>query len=252
MSSPGDREWLDRMLMLLPGFLTLGLACYVGAIGEPGDFALTLYSLALNLVIYALADGLAWSWRRLRQKFRGSKAQSEARTGRAPLALVVTVSVFLGIGLGWAYQSDILLRVIRWMPGGYQVTVRSAAGPLTFLLSSNRTGTLEEGRPDALKQREAWLEVTLEDEGTTGGRRIAGYPEFFSMQSDKGEVFLSPACVERAGAWKRHEGPGLVFRKETVRLVALIDRETHPCPKLWADIANPSPPQPAQPSPPAP
>jgi hypothetical protein len=79
---------------------------------------------------------------------------------------------------------------------------------------------------------------SLEGDGTEGSKRIAGYPKFFSIQSEKGEIFLSPACVEAAGTWKAHEGPGLVFRDDAARIVALVDIETHPCPKLWAEIAT--------------
>jgi hypothetical protein len=248
MSDTGNGEWLDRMLILLPGFLTLGLARYVGTIDEGGDFELTLYSLALSLLVYVLANALASSWRWLVRKVGRSRTQSQKTATRAPAVVVLTVAVLLGVGLGWASESDILLRAIRGMPAGYHVTKRSSERPLTFLLSSIRAGTLEEGRPGTLKRREAWLEVTLE--GGERSRRIAGYPEFFSMQSERGEVYLSPACVEAGGTWKPHEGPGLLFRDETAQLVALIDRETHPCPRLWSDIASQSPPSPPPPAPP--
>jgi len=220
------------LLMLLPGFLAVGLAQYIGELGELSEFELTLSSLALSLVVFVIAILTYRCFCSLR-RLAGTKSTAAAGAviPRPTVGFVSTVlltSLIVGILFARAYETDFLLTTLRWLPGSQSITKRSSSRPLVFLLSLNRKARLEEGRPKRLRDKQAWLEVVLE-----GGERFAGYPNFFATGKERSEVFLSPACTVDGETVVAIEGPGVLVPEDKIAFSIFYDRTKSKCKEAW-------------------
>jgi hypothetical protein len=223
------------MLLLLPGFLALGLATYVANLREYSDFELGAYSLALSLVIFALASFLYRLPHAVARIFR-KKRQAQPEVALIPppslpfIGLVLLISISMGLVIAYLYESDTVLKLLRESPGTGMTTKRSSARPMVFLFSLNRKGQLEDGRPAPLKVQEAWVRITL-----AGDRSYSGYPEFFPFGEEESEIFLSPACMDGETV-SRHPGPGVLIREENIESIEFLDRGSSDCYREWAKI----------------
>jgi hypothetical protein len=219
----GNEKWLTRMLLLLPGFFSFVIARHLVNGEEIDDFSLVSYSLALSLLNFVLAIAL---YRILSlfvgiiRRKPGTDNLSVSRTlPTLSLSFMVTVlalSVILGIVIGYAYSSDLMLSGLRHGPFARKLTKRSVERPLSFLLGANRQGSLEEGRPNSMKQGQVWVEIHLKS-----GKVFAGYPEFFPLGQEKSEIFLSPACSVGAKP-EPWPGPGVLIPEEEISYVGGI------------------------------
>jgi len=235
-------------LILLPGFISLGLARYISDMGNMSEFELIIYSsgftvvnLGLSIVLYNGGKALGQRW----LPRRGDPdTQSESPLSKmAFILLVLVVSFGVGIAAGVAYENDTLLNWLRAAPGTRLLSKRSYQRPLTFLLAQNRKGKLEEGRPHSMKTTQAWVEVHL-----TGGESFEGWPEFFSSPEsfstgdENAEIFLSPACkrVKKDGRVKVviMPGPGVLVFEKDIKFVEFIDRQKSECHNLWKRLAS--------------
>lgn len=260
-------QWFARLLLLMPGFLAIGLARYIGALGQVSDFELTLYSFSLSLPILLLATVTRRVWHALRSCVRqhrhfpersgaGPRAGApppstspmipicspgwRARSNELPTvswippltlrfyALSLFLAVLTGLLIAISYDNDSLLLFARSL-FGTSVSKRSSQRPLTFLLSSNRRGDLEEGRPEDARAKQAWVDIVSEGDG-----HFAGFPEFFAMGKEPSELYLSPACtVNDAGFNVAIEGPGVLIPEEKIIHIEFLDQRTSACRRLW-------------------
>jgi hypothetical protein len=229
MPENGDdvQKWLSRMLLLLPGFLSVGLARYIGGIGDFDELELTLYSLTLSLVVFivslALYRGLRYSGSFLKRSIQQSTAVNYTSVGFG--LLVLFVAVVLGGLAGKLYSEDLVLVSARKFLGSN--LKMSSQRPLSLLLRQNSTGSLKEGRPPHMQEKESWLEIELE-----GGERFAGYPLVFRTTSDQSEIFLSPACRIK-GTAEALNGPGILIAEPRVKYIVFSGRSSSDCYNVW-------------------
>lgn len=224
-----DDKWLTRLLTLLPWFIAVGLARYIGALGEFSDFELTGYSLCLSLVI-ALTMALARKWWGLvAAKLKlghGGAPPNQASIGYA--FAVLAMSTVAGLLIAVSYDNNFVLRLSQ-VGLGRAVTKRSSARPLAFLFSGNSKGIIDDGRSDLAQAKQAWVDVLLE-----GDEHFAGFPRLFEMGKERTELFLSPACtVSEAGAATRIEGPGVLIPEDKIVRTIFIDQPMSECKRLW-------------------
>ena len=219
----------------------MAIARYMVSSEEMDSFSLISYSLALSLLNFIVSAAFYQIFsvqlpRIFRRKMNRQTPFSGLLPSRLSLSFTATVlgfSVTLGLIAGYAYSSDLLLSSLRRGPFARELTKRSVERPLAFLLAANRKGELEEGRPNALKQRQVWVEVYLKE----GKKVFAGYPEFFPVGEKQSEIFLSPACIlePTLTAWP---GPGVLIREEEISYIAFVDRERSACHNLWRSTAK--------------
>lgn len=239
LPSVGDEKWLGRMLILLPGFFSVALARYLSNGPEIDEFSLVCYSLALSLfnfvlalLIYRLVTALVRGLKEVRNGKQDVIQQPELSLSF--MATVLTLAIALGLWVGYIYSTDAVLAGLRHGPWAKVLTKRSESRPLSFLLAANRQGKLEEGRPSPMKQGQVWINIHLE-----GGKIFAGYPEFFPIGSEGGEVFLSPACsVDASGKARQWPGPGVLIPEAKISHITFIDREKSECHNIWRAIAK--------------
>jgi hypothetical protein len=223
--------------MLLPGFISFGLAQYITDMGDFSEFQLTFYSFGLTLVNLSLAIAIykagKWLQKKLWQPRKGTGGtQPDSQLSAIFVLIVLVVSCAIGILVANFYENDTILKWLRGTPVTRMTTKRSYQRPLTFLLAQNRKGKLEEGRPQSMKTTEAWVEVHL-----TSGEVFEGYPEFFSMGNEATEIFLSPACkrIKKNGCHKvvAVSGPGILIFERDIKFIEFIDRQKSECHNLW-------------------
>jgi hypothetical protein len=226
-------KWLNRMLLLLPGFLAMGLARYIGGMASLDEFELTLYSLSVSLVIFLLSlvlyRGLSYAWGFIRKDIGRGRAVNYGSIGFG--FFVLSVAVVIGSIIGRSYRSDLILKAARTIFGADLKL--SSQRPLSLLLSQNSSGRLEEGRPKKLRERESWLEVAVE-----GGERFAGYPLRFRTTSNQSEIFLSPACRLTRGV-EAVEGPGVLVSEKNLKYIIFSGRAGK-CYNLWKELERSS------------
>ena len=211
-------------LIILPGFLSLGLAQYISDIGDVSEFKLICYSMVLTFVNLALGYVIYFPIYKLAEllkrtpKSKTPSAPSVSRHPRLFILIILIVAILTGLVVGVTYENDTLIKLLRGVPGTGMITKRSYQRPLTFLLALNRKGKLEEGRPDPMKTTEAWVKIRL-----NSGKVFHGYPEFFSLKGKTSEIFLSPACREitRNGCTKivDIEGPGILISEKDIEFI---------------------------------
>ncbi len=227
-------------VLILPGFLSLGLAEYLSGIGDVGEFKLVCYSLVLTFVNLALAYVIytpIYKFGKLFKKKQNSEISSLLSVSKHPrlfILIVLVIAILTGIIIGVAYENDTLIKLLRGIPGTKMITKRSHQRPLTFLLALNRKGKLEEGRPKSMKTTEAWVKARLKS-----GKVFHGYPEFFSMRGKTSEIFLSPACTEITGHGctkvVEFEGPGILIFEKDIEFIEFLDRPKSECHNLWKE-----------------
>lgn len=227
-------------LIILPGFLSLGLAQYISDIGDVSEFKLICFSLVLTFVNLAFGYVIYLPICKLgellkqRPKSETPLSPSISRHPRIFILIVLVVAILTGIIVGVAYENDALLKLLRGIPGTGMITKRSYQRPLTFLLALNRKGKLEEGRPEPMKTTEAWVKVRLKS-----GKVFHGYPEFFSLRGENSEIFLSPACREITGHGCTKvveiEGPGILISEKEIEFIEFLDRPKSECHNLWKE-----------------
>jgi hypothetical protein len=226
-------QWLIKLLVLLPGFISLGLARYLGACGDLGDLELTLFSLGLSLLIFLSASlvhrGGAWTvaWYR-RATLRLPPWRFVPAMSTVFVSLVLLLSVSFGLALAFVYDSDAIILAARRAGPDRLLTKRSSTRTLPFLLTLNRQYKFMEA--DARhRENQAYLEVTLKT-----GERFAGKAVFFGIDKEASDIFLSRACTIDKGQPQPIEGPGVFIPAEVMKFVLFLDRTNNQCNDLWS------------------
>lgn len=222
------RQWLYRMLLGLPGFLSLGLARYLGDLGAFGDFELTTYSLALSLLIFLVAALLYGLLRKISPRHRHERLRLLPTLSLGFAMTVLALSLFLGASLADFSHSDTGLSIARHVPGLGWLSKRSSARPFSFILTLNGHGELDKIPGIPTRDRMAWVEVTVE-----GGNRFAGFPRFYSKESESSEIFLMPACSFQGAQLVPVTGPGVLIREDKIISMLFLDRAKSACQNLW-------------------
>src|SRR5436309_709526 len=90
------RKWISPMLLGLPGFLSIGLARYLGEMGDLSEFELTTCSLALSLPIF-IGSGLIYQFlRKIRRRNRQDHIKIVPPLSWGFALVVLMVSLILG------------------------------------------------------------------------------------------------------------------------------------------------------------
>jgi hypothetical protein len=222
------RQWLYRMLLGLPGFLSIGLARYLGDLGEFGDFELTTYSLALSLLIFLVAGLVYGLPRKISRLHRHERLRLFPALSLGFALTVLALSLGLGVFLAESSEGDAGLSLARNVPGMGWLSKRSSARPFSYFLTLNGEGRLQDIRGIPTSDRMSWAEVTVE-----GGNRFAGYPRFYSKESERSEIFLMPACSLQGTTPTRITGPGVLIPEDKIVSMVFVDRATSACQNLW-------------------
>lgn len=226
-------QWLTKLLVLLPGFISLGLARYLGACGDLDDFELTLFSLGLSLLIFLSADLIYWgaAWARL--NYRRPRRGLPSWKFLPPLSavfvsLILLLSISLGLVLAMVYDSDAIILAVRRGPDRL-LTKRSSTRTLPFLLTLNRQYKFREA--DARhRETQAYLEAVLKT-----GERFAGKAVFFGIDKEPSDIFLSRACTIEKGQAQPIEGPGVFVPEKEMKFVLFLDRTNNRCNAIWTE-----------------
>jgi hypothetical protein len=232
-----DREihqWLAKILILVPGFISLGLARYLGECRDLSDLELVIYSLALSLVIIFVTAVL----------YRGAAALQSFYSGKQPvrhslpplnlgvICLALVLACGSGLVLAKLWDSNIGMLVAR---RALDLTKRDSGRTLPFLLDlDTRFGLAEaDSRPPEYREQQAYLEVVL-----TSGRHLAGKPVFFGNDNTRSEIFLSRACTIDGSQTKLLQGPGIAIPEDRIDFVLFVDRDRSDCNQLWKTWIN--------------
>lgn len=226
-----NRQRLYPMLLGLPGFLSIGLARFLGDLRAFGDFELTTYSLALSLLIFLFAGLLYGLVRKIGRRHRHERLRLFPTLSWGFALTVLALSLGLGAGLAKSYDSDSGLSFARHFPGMGWLSKRSSARPLSHFLALNGAGNLQaiSGIPSC--ETMAWAEVTVE-----GGNRFAGFPRLYSKDVERSEIFLMPACSLMGITPTRITGPGVLIPEDKIVSMVFFDREKSECQKAWSKL----------------
>jgi Family of unknown function (DUF6338) len=234
-----NRQWLYRMLLVLPGFITIGLARYLGDLGDLGDFELTTYSLALSLLIFLIASVLFGLARKLGRRHRHDKLRLFPGLSWGFALTVLALSLVLGVLIAESADSDSGLNAAKYLPGMGWLSKRSSARPLSYFLSLNGDGKLQAIKGIPSLETMAWAEVTVE-----GGNRFAGFPRLYPKENKRSEIFLMPACLLQGATVTPIAGPGVLVPEDKIESMVFFDRKDCPCSLLWDKLnrrGNPKP-----------
>lgn len=234
------KEIADKLIwlfLLAPGFISVTIVGTIIDLGQLTEFQVTYYSFVLTAFDLVVGLGLIYVW----------KIGRKIRTGSAPswtvsqiLVMGMLTSVMSGVTLGLAAERDWFFVTLRSLPITDTLNKRSSSRPVAFLLSQNTSGRLKnegDARPD--KVTEAWVRITLND-----GTQYEGWPEFYGIDKEKSEIYLSPACEARGKASRVVEkipGPGVIVYENELKSITFLDRQHSPCFSKWfANAAKPT------------
>lgn len=230
--------------VLLPGFICVALVRYIASVESLSEIEYVFWAALGSLLSIVSVYLIYCVYYYARHKFNSKETVArifdktsfkDIVTTPSFVSLVIFASIAIGIIAGKTYESDSVLAFLR-SNIAEEITKRSSQRPLTFLLSQNRLGILEEGRPVSLRKGEAWIQVHL-----TGGEIFEGYPEFFSLDNKNAELFLSPACQKKKNGRREAnpvEGPGVLLYEKEIKYITFLDRKSSDCYVYWESVVN--------------
>jgi hypothetical protein len=220
-------QWI---LILFPGFLSMWLVGQIVNLGELNDLETIFIAILFNLIDVSVAIIACRLF--LNYIARDTRARID---GLIFAVTVLLISTIVGIAAGLAAERDLFFVVLRSLPLTNTLNKRSSAAPLTFLLTQNSGGELTtegDARPKPEKVTEAFVRIGLKD-----GRVYEGWPEFYSLSAENGQIYLSPACVYvdhfYGTSKKKISGPGVVLTLAEVSYVEFVDRKASSCFLMW-------------------
>lgn len=192
-------EALSVLLFLLPGFFASRIVGAVTVRRAQGYMGEIIEALIFSFLIYAALDAVGWG-----VVVHGTVSGTVPRIepGRAWHPLVL--AVLFALAWGASINHDVHMRFLRWM----RVTIRTA-----------RSST--------------WLDVFFEPPGGVvvnyaDGRRLAGWPAYFSDDPDEGLLYLySAAWIDSDGASHNIEADGILINvKEGIDSIEFLNGGT--------------------------
>ena len=234
----GKIVWL---LLLLPGFVSYGVATLIAPAQQTSDFEVIASSftyLVINIVIaVVLTIGIP--------KFRKLWSQPQKHivaTATFIFVLLVT-SVFTGYASGVMQERDIIFGIMKSIPLMPNPIQDSAQSPLDRILRQNQSGLQNYADPPAdarkwkddraTKSAQAWARIT-----TSSGAIYEGWPYYFDSRRSYEQIYLSPACVlspisDNAYKVMPISGPGVIVYERDIRNVILLDIYATRCSSYW-------------------
>jgi hypothetical protein len=196
-------EAIIILVILLPGFLAARIKQRLTVNREQGELDKIIEALLYSFLTYILFAAFARSFPIVfRTETKGDTTSYIVEPpGIGHLALLLIIPLFLGVGMSFIANNDLLGRLFRWM----RVSRRSWRDSIWS---------------DVFHNFGEAVQVELVD-----GRSIMGWLKYFSDRPDEPSLFL-----ERA-AWigsdlqlVRIEGPGIFLTKDSgIRSIAFLD-----------------------------
>ncbi|MCP4328422.1 MAG: hypothetical protein GY791_08300 [Alphaproteobacteria bacterium] len=225
------------VVLLIPGFISLGLAHYVSSLSL-GEYVFTYVALAISLLNGVLACSLVFLFRTARGDVYSfsetARDVTESPTAGYLLVLLV-ISVLVGLVAAKAYEKDWIISAIKVLPWTDDIAKISERPPIRYALDHNDGGGISaldgrppKHRPDA-EGYKSWLVVTL-----SSGATFEGWPAYYSIGGDEFEVLLSPACrVEGDATIEPIEGVGAGIRDNDISTLVFLDESKSRCYRLF-------------------
>lgn len=254
-------KFIYYCVILLPGFLTLGLVVHVTE-QNLSEFAFTYIAVAISVVQYVLADAVLGAWARLRRilgrvLWRGRIDGSNGAIGRQSLLATVLVisamSAFVSLAIINAVQSDQVLGTIRKL-APFRIDRLGASEPLVHLVKNEqRIQEIDERPTDVMINQHydkqaakcsrapysMYARVTADDKTYEG--RISYYNGSAGKQGLP--FLLSPACRVLDGPPEQVEvvpGPGVMIFDNELNRVEFLEMYASACWRLLNPDAPPA------------
>jgi hypothetical protein len=222
---PGDA--LKYVSAFLPGFVGLGLACYLVDL-RFDEFYFAFIAIALSAASYGVAvvviaackKGRPWPW--IRRKWPGLAAW--LASAKTVIANVI------------ALISAVALAAVNRLPD-VNITKTSSQRPLLYVIShleNCASARRLDAREDMTKMpTQTLLRIAIKDYGT-----VEGFVRVAPTELDPDEVYLSPACHITGDVVTPVPGPGILVKTDNALAVELVDASASKC---WA-LHYPEPP----------
>jgi Family of unknown function (DUF6338) len=188
-------ETLLVLILLLPGFLASAILDALTIRKERTQLEKVIEALVFSLVVYAF-----WSWIVVRQPLQIEIEQINEKTTRYSLSIgpsgplwLFVFGVLIGLTMSFLITNDLPTRLLR---------------PLRITRASTRATVWD----DVLSSIDKYVVVEFSD-----GRRIMGWPRFFSDTPREGSLFLQDAAwVLDDGTTVNISGPGILITKNMI------------------------------------
>jgi hypothetical protein len=200
----------------LPGFLGLGLACYLVDL-RFGEFWYAFISIAITTIAFGTVTIVSRIWSR-RQK----KAPKDVQ-----LVPVYAVAILFGFVVALSYENDWIISGINKLPF-VRISKTNQDRPTLYVLK--RSLTCRGVRPfDAREEAtqmftRPMLRVKTKDHGT-----VEGFVRVIPTTLDPNQVFLSPACRIEGTVTNAIPGPGVLVKVDDAPILELIDATASKC-----------------------
>jgi len=196
---------LNILVFLLPGFLSDRIIVSLNAPRERSDLM-----LVIDALVFAFVDYVLYSVAAAHLKLSAIPIQIPANAAEflpgqsASLGLLLATAI--AVGLMWAKISD-----AGWL---YKL--------LKYLGVTRVTGRVDVWHDIFTDFTGYWLQVRLKD-----GTRITGWPDYFSDNPGKREVFLRKALIESPdGRDYNLQGPGvLLTERAEIERIEILNKE---------------------------
>jgi hypothetical protein len=199
---------LNLLIFLLPGFLIQRIVESLSVTGKISDTIRVVDALAFSLVNYLLYSILALPFGlRPIPLTLGQDGQLQF-TGRDVSGFIILFSIAVFIGLLYA----------KSLNAGWHYRILRDRLDLT-----RKTGRVDLWHDIFSDYRGRWVEAHLKD-----GTRILGWPDYYSDDPDKRELFLAEAVVTKPdGTTYEVAGPGILLteKSEIERIEILVEKE---------------------------
>jgi hypothetical protein len=220
------KENVSLVLMLLPGFLSLGVATYVSTIGEIPDIQYVVLALALTY-LNVMITSLVWH-KRLGVQLPSPDAD---RWRLRFFMMLFGVSIITGLGFGSLYESDLAFRLVRSLFGQSAFIKETSQPQLQAILRRLNHGPYpNDKRPPGMQYAGTWVRINI----TKDDPPVEGFPASWSSRAQSTQVFLSPACNMAGGKAQLVQGPGILVTSDKIASITLIDEDHSAC---WSEYS---------------
>jgi hypothetical protein len=223
MLTPDVRDKAIWLVILLPGFVTIGTARLVSNLPGLSDFQLGI----LYFVATTINAGVAVAIAHIVLVVRKQPAILYALFRSVPyIVLVLCISVFTGIGLAIAYENAWANRVVRLMVGRDVLPKASPHDALELLVrNANSPDHFDDRRSVRIKREVRVLRIQFKNTIDP----VLGIRAHWHSVGEQSQLYLSPACVEQGGVTKPIEGPGTWVSLQNVVRIDFLDASKVGC-----------------------
>lgn len=254
-------KFIYYCVILLPGFLTLGLVVHVTE-QNLSEFAFTYIAVAISVFQYVLADAVLGMWERLRRflcrvQRKGQTDGSNEVIGRQSLLatafVILSMSGFMSLVIIGAVQSDQVLSTIRRL-APFRIDRLGASEPLVHLVKNEqRIQEIDERPTDAMLNQNydktaakcSRAPYSMYARVTADGKTYEGRISYYNGAAGKQGLpfLLSPACRVLDGPPEQVEvvpGPGVMIFDNELKRVEFLEMYASACWRLLNPDAPPA------------